>query len=123
MTKGEQARLVAWRLRVLRRAEETPRGVARTCREFGWSRKTFYKWKKRFSSKIGACTRWTSTKNFGDHYDHIFDTLVHNDLRPRLSPQAAEYWQSPPFRPGATAPGGYAEWFARAMRDAGRPID
>ena len=42
MTKGEQARLVAWRLRVLRRAEETPRVVARTCREFGWSRKTFY---------------------------------------------------------------------------------
>lgn len=48
-------------------------------------------------------------EEFGDHYDHIFDTLVHNDLRPRLSPQAAEYWQSPPFRPGATAPAGYAE--------------
>lgn len=31
----------------------------------------------------------------GDHYDHIFDTLVAHDLRPALSPNAAEYWQSP----------------------------
>jgi transposase InsO family protein len=50
MTKAEQTRLVAWRFKVLQRAAETPRSVARTCRHFGWSRKTFYKWKKRFTS-------------------------------------------------------------------------
>jgi transposase InsO family protein len=49
MTKTEQMRLTAWRLRVLRQAADCPRGVARTCRHFGVSRKTFYKWKKRLA--------------------------------------------------------------------------
>lgn len=62
-------------------------------------------------------------EEYGDHYDHIFDTLVHNDLRPRLSPAAAKYWQSPNFRPGKDAPPGYANWFAKEMRRAGKPID
>ena len=62
-------------------------------------------------------------EEFGDHYDHIFETLVHRDLRPSLSPRAAQYWQSPTFRPAADAPPGYAKWFAEAMRQAGRPID
>lgn len=61
-------------------------------------------------------------EEFGDHYDHIFDTLVENNLRPRLSPAAAEYWQSPEFRPKTDAPQGYAEWFAQEMRRAGWPI-
>jgi hypothetical protein len=38
MNKNEQNRLVAWRLRVLHRAEEMPRGVALTCRHYGLSR-------------------------------------------------------------------------------------
>jgi transposase InsO family protein len=46
MNKGEQARLVAWRLRVLRHASESGSVVA-TCRYFGLSRKTFYKWRGR----------------------------------------------------------------------------
>src|SRR5688572_18253913 len=54
MTKSEQTRQVAWRMKVLRRAEETSRSVARTCREFGWSRKTFYKWKKRYQAGDAA---------------------------------------------------------------------
>lgn len=54
MTKAEQTRLVAWRMKVLRHAEETSRTVARTCREFGWSRKTFYKWKKRYKAGEAA---------------------------------------------------------------------
>lgn len=62
-------------------------------------------------------------EEFGDHYDHIFDTLVHWDVRPRISPTAAEWWQSPSFRPGSDAPPGYAAWFAEEMRRAGRPID
>jgi len=48
MTKAEQARLVAWRLRILKHAEEEPRYVAQTCRYFGISRTAFYRWKKRY---------------------------------------------------------------------------
>ena len=46
MTKGEQARLLAWRLKVLRLAADE-QNVARVCRRFGISRKSFYKWKRR----------------------------------------------------------------------------
>jgi transposase len=46
MTKGEQARLVAWRLRILQEAAAMA-NVARVCRRFGLSRKSFYKWKQR----------------------------------------------------------------------------
>ena len=48
MTKAEQARVTAWRLKVLRWARDEPRQVARTCRHFGISRTAFYKWKRRF---------------------------------------------------------------------------
>jgi transposase len=47
MTKAEQTRLMAWRLRILRAAAEEPRQVARTCRYFGISRTVFYRWKRR----------------------------------------------------------------------------
>ena len=40
MNKNEQNRLVAWRLRVLRQADEMPRSVAQTCRHYGLSRQT-----------------------------------------------------------------------------------
>ena len=46
MTKTEQLRLVAWRLRMLQYAAEGSRQVSQTCRHFGISRPTFYKWKK-----------------------------------------------------------------------------
>src|SRR5262245_40238751 len=46
MTKAEQVRLTAWRLRVLRQAADAG-NVARVCRRFGISRKSFYKWKRR----------------------------------------------------------------------------
>ena len=45
MNKSELNRLVAWRLKLLREADEMPRGVAQTCRHYGLSRNTFYKWK------------------------------------------------------------------------------
>jgi transposase len=48
MTKAEQARIVACRLRILRHAENEPRQVARTRRYFGISRTAFHRWKKRF---------------------------------------------------------------------------
>lgn len=48
MTKAEQERITAWRLRILRWAEGEPRQVARTCRYFGISRTAYYRWKRRF---------------------------------------------------------------------------
>ena len=49
MTKAEQNRLVTWRLKILQHAGEEARQIARTCRHFGISRQTFYKWKRRFA--------------------------------------------------------------------------
>ncbi len=46
MTKAEQVRLTAWRLRVLRQAADDG-NVTRVCRRFGISRKSFYNWKRR----------------------------------------------------------------------------
>src|SRR4029450_13096154 len=48
MQTAERRRLVAWRFKVLQQATGVPRNVARTCRHFGISRKTYYKWKRRF---------------------------------------------------------------------------
>jgi transposase-like protein len=50
MTKAEQARVMAWRLRILQWAEGEPRQIARTCRHFGISRTAFYRWKRRFDA-------------------------------------------------------------------------
>ena len=59
MTKAEQTRLAAWRFKVLQRAGERARNVAWTCRHFGISRKTFYKWKRRHDEHGagGLCDR------------------------------------------------------------------
>src|SRR6202521_5073522 len=59
MNKNEQNRVVAWRLKLLRQAKNMPRSVAQTCRHFGLSRKTFYKWRARFKShgEAGLCDR------------------------------------------------------------------
>ncbi len=48
MTEAQQVRLVNWRLKVLNWAQGEPRQVSRTCRHFGISRPTYYRWKKRF---------------------------------------------------------------------------
>lgn len=68
MTKGEQARLVAWRLRVLQRAA-LAHNVAQACRHFGLSRKTFYKWRRR-------------------HTEHGDVGLADRPRTPRRSPRA-----------------------------------
>jgi transposase len=59
MTKAEQNRVVAWRLKIIRQANELPRGVAQTCRHFGLSRQAFYKWSARYKShgEAGLCDR------------------------------------------------------------------
>ena len=58
MTKGEQARLTAWRWKVLQQAA-IEQHVARVCRRFGISRKSFYKWKRRHNDfgAAGLCDR------------------------------------------------------------------
>ena len=40
MNKNELNRVAAWRLKLLRQANDLPRGVAQTCRDYGLSRKT-----------------------------------------------------------------------------------
>jgi transposase InsO family protein len=48
-----------WRLKILRHASEVTQNVARTCRHFGISRKTFYKWSRRHEKDgaAGLCDR------------------------------------------------------------------
>jgi transposase len=57
MTKTEQNRVLAWRLKVLGEAGAAPRNVAQACRHFGLSRKSFYKWKARYEAhgEAGLC--------------------------------------------------------------------
>jgi transposase len=50
MTNSEQRRLTNWRLKVLQAATRAG-NVARTCRHFGLSRKTFYKWHRRYRER------------------------------------------------------------------------
>jgi transposase len=58
MTKTEQVRVATWRSKVLQHAAAID-NVARTCRRFGMSRKTFYKWRQRFveHGDAGLCDR------------------------------------------------------------------
>ena len=59
MSKTEQNRILAWRLKILRQAREMPRNVAQTCRHFGISRQAFCKWSARYKShgEAGLCDR------------------------------------------------------------------
>ena len=59
MTNTERRRIVAWRFKVLQQAMAVPRNVARTCRYVGISRKTYYKWKRRYDEhqEAGLCDR------------------------------------------------------------------
>ena len=50
MTKTEQNRVLAWRLKVLQEGSSEPRKFSQTCRHFGLSRKAFYKWKARYET-------------------------------------------------------------------------
>ena len=48
MTERELARIAARRLAIIRHAEEVTGSVARTCRAYGISRSTYYKWLRRY---------------------------------------------------------------------------
>jgi len=51
MTEREQQRLVKHRLAILRHVEEVTGNIAQTCRYYGISRPTFYKWLRRYEEK------------------------------------------------------------------------
>jgi len=51
MIEYEQRRLVNHRLAILQHAEEVTGNVARTCRYYGISRQTFYKWLRRYEEQ------------------------------------------------------------------------
>ena len=51
MDDREQQRKIRHRLAVLRHAEEVSGSVAATCRYYGITRQTFYKWRRRFEDE------------------------------------------------------------------------
>jgi transposase len=57
MLEHEQQRLQNWRLKLLREGQGT-RQVAATCRRYGISRKTFYKWKMRYAQSAMLSMIW-----------------------------------------------------------------
>ena len=73
MTKGEQARLTAWRLKVLQQAADE-QNVSRVCRRFGISRKSFYKWKRRCGPCVASGVSFdrSGLACVGDHRSLVF---------------------------------------------------
>src|SRR5678815_4281955 len=61
MTKAEQARLWAWRCKVVRQGLERAGNVARTCRHFSISRQAFYRRKRRFEAE-GEAGLWDKAR-------------------------------------------------------------
>lgn len=59
MSKIELQKQVKKRISIIKHASDTTRNVARTCRYFGISRKTFYKWVNRYEQygDAGLCDR------------------------------------------------------------------
>jgi transposase len=57
MTKADIQRQVNWRIGIIRHASDVSHNVAKTCRHYGVSRKTFYKWAKRYQAEgeVGLC--------------------------------------------------------------------
>jgi transposase InsO family protein/transposase-like protein len=71
MTEREQTRNVARRLAMIRHFEELSGNVAKTCRYYGISRPTFYKWFRRYQ-------------------DHGLEGLRDTSSRPHSSPNATK---------------------------------
>jgi transposase InsO family protein len=57
MNKMALQRQVNWRIKLIKHALEETQNVARTCRHFGLSRQTFYKWVRRYKvhGEAGLC--------------------------------------------------------------------
>ena len=109
MTKGEQARLMTWRLKVLQQAADLG-NVARVCRWFGISRKSFYKWKQRHAEHgdAGLCDRRRTPRRFPratprEVISKILYLRQHYHFGPgRIAVYVKRLWPSlPPSRPTA----------------------
>jgi hypothetical protein len=58
-------------------------------------------------------------EEFGDHYEHILDSLVSRDIFVRIFHQKRQkYGKNPHYAPGPKAPAGYAKWFKSALEQA-----
>src|SRR5262245_9399620 len=79
MTKPDQVRLTAWRLRILRQAVDEG-NVARVCRRFGISRKSFYKWKRRHAA--WGCRPVRSATDAGEVVSKILYLRQHDHFGP-----------------------------------------
>jgi hypothetical protein len=93
MTKGEQVRLTAWRLKVLQQAADA-QNVAWVCRRFGISRKSFYKWKRRHAEHgVFGRAAFLPSPNGNVFLDGLFDVLFAFKTNPdrRKSAAVARY--------------------------------
>src|SRR4028119_231296 len=77
MTQHEQLRLQNWRLKLLQEAQTTG-NVAQTCRRYGISRKTFYKWRNRYQQQGLAELRDRS------HCPHHPPKATHSEIVERI---------------------------------------
>jgi transposase-like protein len=57
MTEKEQQRLVRHCLAIIRHAEEVTGNVSQTCRYFGITRQTFYRWLRRYEQRSARVTK------------------------------------------------------------------
>jgi transposase InsO family protein len=62
VTERELSRIAAHRLAVLRHAEEVTKNVSRTCRYYGITRQSFYKWRRRYEQLGPAGLRDRSSR-------------------------------------------------------------
>ena len=109
MTKGEQARLTAWRWKVLKQAADVL-NVARVCRHFGISRKSFYKWKRRHADHgaAGLCDRprtphRSPRATSRDSKDALSATMVQNSNHSSIGTWKVETFGTVTFAPARLA--------------------
>jgi transposase-like protein len=62
VSEQEQSRIVAHRLAVLRQAKEVTGNVSKTCRYFGITRTSFYRWRRRYLKLGDAGLRARSSR-------------------------------------------------------------
>jgi transposase len=97
MIEHEQQRLQNWRLKILREGQGT-RQVAPTCRRYGISRKTFYKWKKRYQEHGLAGLRDRS------HKTHTSPRATHPEIVAKILYLRSHYHLGPwRIVPGASS--------------------
>jgi transposase-like protein len=88
MPQHEQLRLQNWRLKILQEARSTG-NVARTCRHYGISRKTFYKWLHRYQAENVTGLR---DRPFGPHHS---PRATHSEIVQKILHLRQHYHRGP----------------------------